>query len=159
MRVAGDPAVHDTDGDGRAEHDPTVTATPEPTVTVTEATTATPSPHRGHARPTRTRPKNQCPNSSLGVSVVPDPSGGAAGSEYYNAVHEHRRDLVALRGTPGVSVVGDGNGTQLGAAPRPDQTGVTTITLAVGERCPRTLEVVNIGTNGGPLEGCTVQER
>jgi len=35
---------------------------------------------------------------------------------------------------------------------------VKTITLQIGDTVAAPLKVVNIGTNGGPLEGCTVKK-
>jgi hypothetical protein len=149
---------------------PTVTVAPTATVTATPSATATPTaPVTGTATPEPTttttaaadpgRPKGQCADDSLGVSVVIADGGGGAGSEAYNVLFTNTGGVsCVLRGTPGVSVVGDGNGTQLGAAATRSQSGVKTITLGVGDTVAAPLSIVNIGTDGGPLEGCTVQK-
>lgn len=137
----------------------TPTATPTPSAAVTASATPVTS-----AAPTTTpaatdagRPANQC--TDLGVSVVPDAGGGAAGSEHYRVLIINTGGTTcALRGTPEVSVVGDGNGTQLGKAADRVQTGVKTLQLHAGDTAVAPLTVVHIGTDGGPLDGCTVQK-
>jgi hypothetical protein len=134
-------------------------ATPTSTPTVTRTITATPEPTTTPVGTDPNRPKNQCADDSIGVSVVVADGGGGAGSEYYNVLFTNVGGTsCVLRGTPGVSVVGDGNGTQLGKAADRIQTGVTTLTLGVGDTVAAPLKVVNIGTNGGPLDGCTVKK-
>lgn len=105
------------------------------------------------------RPANQCADDDLGVTIIPSSDGGGAGSEYYQILFTNGGGTAcALRGTPGVSVVGDGNGTQLGQPAARTQTGVKTISIGAGESVAAPLKVVNIGTNGGPLSGCTVRK-
>ena len=136
---------------------PAPTATPTPSATVAVNATPTPSATTSPATTDPGRPANQC--TDIAVSVVPDADGGGAGSEHYRVLFVNTGGATcALRGTPGVSVVGDGNGTQLGKAADRIQTGVTTLTLQAGDTVAAPLTVVNIGTNGGPLEGCTVQK-
>ena len=57
-----------------------------------------------------------------------------------------------LRGYPGVSTVGHGNGTQIGAAATRESQDVATVTLASGSsNVNAILQAVNIRTTGGPL--------
>lgn len=140
----------------------TVSATPTPTPTETVAETVAPTstptaPPVSAADPNA--PANQCATRDLGVQVVVADGGGGAGNEYYDVLFTNTGGgSCALRGTPGVSVVGNGTGTQLGAAAERIETGVKTLTLAVGETVAAPLKVVNIGTDGGPLDGCTVKQ-
>jgi hypothetical protein len=130
-----------------------------PTATATTAVTTTPEPIQSQGGTGANAPANQCADDDLGVAVMADAGGGGAGSLDYTVLFTNTGgSSCALRGTPGVSVVGDGNGTQLGAAADRVQTGVKTLTLAVGASVAAPLKIVNIGTNGGPLDGCTVQK-
>lgn len=154
---------------------PTVTVAPASAAPTATATSATPQPSASASVPTPAAssgsgsaapadpdpnaPAGQCANADLGVSIAIADGGGGAGSEYYNILFTNTGgSSCALRGTPGVSVVGDENGTQLGKPADRIETGVQTIRLGVGESVAAPLKVVNIGTDGGPLEGCTVQK-
>jgi hypothetical protein len=144
---------------------PTVTVAPStpaavasPVPTVTETISATPEPTTTPVGVDPNRPANQCADDVIGVSVGLAPGGGGAGSEYYEVYFTNTGGTAcALRGTPGVSVVGDGNGTQLGKPADRIETGVTTLTLQAGDTVEAPLKIVNIGTTGGPLAGCTVK--
>ena len=132
---------------------PIETPAPSETVTIPATPEATTTPVGTDPN----RPANQC--TDIGVSVVIADGGGGAGSEYYNVLFTNTGGAAcALRGTPGVSVVGDGNGTQLGKAADRIESGVKTLTLQAGDTVAAPLKVVNIGTDGGPLEGCTVRK-
>ena len=151
---------------------PTVTVAPStgaPTVAITstptgtggglETITATPEPTTTSGAADPNRPRNQCPDSSLGVAVVSAGDGGSAGSTHYQVLFTNTGGTSCeLRGAPGISVVGAGNATQLGSPAARIQKGVTTITLDVGATFAAPLAVVDIGTNGGPLVGCTVKK-
>lgn len=101
------------------------------------------------------RPKNQCADADLGVSVVYLDAG--AGSIGYRVLFTNAGgETCALRGTPGVSVVGKGDGTQLGRPADRNQDGTRTLLLQAGDTVSSILQVTNIGTDGGPLSGCTV---
>ncbi|MFJ7288442.1 DUF4232 domain-containing protein [Curtobacterium sp. NPDC098951] len=85
-----------------------------------------------------------CATSSLAGSIEAG-SGGAAGSTYVHLVLRNTgSSTCTLQGWPGVSFVGDTNGTQIGnaatldrAAPHP------TVTLASGEEAVAPLKVAN----------------
>lgn len=151
----------------RPTSSPTVTVAPTTTVTSTPAATPTPTgPETITATPEATttsaaadpnRPRNQCADDDIGVGVYPLDAG--AGSLHYRVLFTNTGGTTCvLRGTPGVSVVGDGNGTQLGKAATSIQSGVKTVSLQAGDSVSAQLKVTNIGTNGGPLSGCTVQQ-
>lgn len=132
---------------------PTQTAIPTPSAPETEEPTAAPVETGGGA------PADQCSDDALGIQIAPADGGGGAGSEYYDVLFTNTGgSTCALRGTPGVSVVGNGNGTQLGKPADRIQSGVKTVRLAVGQTVAAPLKVVDIGTDGGPLDGCTVQK-
>ncbi len=104
------------------------------------------------------RPKGQCPDDDLGVNIRTAPGGGGAGSEYYQVLFTNTGGSTCeLRGAPGVSVVGGGDGSQIGPAADRAQDGVKTLQIAVGATVVADLKVVNIGDSGGPLQGCTVR--
>jgi hypothetical protein len=140
---------------------PSPTATASPTGTASASASA-PESDAPTAAPVETgggAPADQCSDDALGIRIAVADGGGGAGSEYYDVVFTNTGgSSCALRGTPGVSVVGDGNGTQLGKPADRIQTGVKTVRLGVGQSVAAPLKVVNIGTTGGPLDGCTVQK-
>ncbi|MBW4041038.1 MAG: DUF4232 domain-containing protein [Acidobacteria bacterium] len=134
----------------------TVPPTSPPPPTAPETITATPGPTTTAAADPN-RPKGQCPDDSLGVSIVSVDAG--AGSLDSTVLFTNTGgEACELRGTPGVSVVGDGNGTQLGKPATGIQNGVVTRTLQPGATIASQLRITNIGTNGGPLPGCTVRK-
>ncbi|PPF80566.1 DUF4232 domain-containing protein, partial [Subtercola sp. Z020] len=97
----------------------------------------------------------------MAVSVAPSEGGAAAGSVFFAVTFTNTGSASCkLRGAPGVSVVGDGNGTQLGnAAARSGGAydAAQTVALAPGQTVSAPLQQVNIGSDGGPLAGsCTV---
>jgi len=129
---------------------PTATPTPTPT-----GVAPTPTATRTDAAADPGRPANQC--TDLGVTVTPADGGGGAGSEEYLVLFVNTGGTTcALRGTPGVSVVRDG--AQVGRPAARNQTDVRTVTLRSGETVAAPLRVVDIGTDGGPLDGCTVRK-
>jgi len=138
--------------------------TPAPTVTVTAPTAsgssspapsapATTSPTPPEADPSDPdAPAGQCADSAIGTKVLDSDSG--AGSRYYQLVFTNTGSTdCELRGYPGVSVVGGGNGTQLGkAAERVEGMAIATYTLKPGDSIGASIQMVNIGTDGGPLD-------
>ncbi len=87
----------------------------------------------------------RCPIGSLDVGVRSPSGGAAAGSTYYLISFRNTgsRSCV-LDGFPGVSFVGQGDGTQLGAAA--ERTGTArTVTLAPGRSTTSLLQVANAG--------------
>ena len=140
---------------------PTTAAPPSPTRSATSAASpSAPETEAPTAAPVETgggAPANQCSDDALGIQIAVADGGGAAGSEHYNVLFTNTGGSPCdLRGTPGVSVVA--GGTQLGKPADRIQTGVRTVRLGVGQSVAAPLTVVNIGTDGGPLDGCTVQK-
>lgn len=142
---------------------PTPTPTPPPARTpvpsATATTTGNPEPTTSAAAIDPNRPANQCPDDVIGVAIAPQGDGGAAGNTFSTIYFTNTGGATCvLRGAAGVSVVGNGNGTQLGEPAKRFQTGVTTVRLASGATAVATLTIVHVGTDGGPLDGCTVRK-
>ncbi|GAA2749073.1 hypothetical protein GCM10009869_03330 [Amnibacterium kyonggiense] len=83
---------------------------------------------------------------------------GAAGTGYVPIVFTNTgARSCALRGAPGVSVVGNGDGTQLGKPANRDQSGAQDVRLdADGGQAHATLALVDFSpSDGSPISGCT----
>ncbi|WP_231391921.1 DUF4232 domain-containing protein [Arthrobacter sp. 35W] len=97
--------------------------TPASTTTTADSS---PSEQTTSASPTATATPSTAPSTSAAAALctaamlsgsVDDSGGGAAGSIYMKLIVKNTTDKVCiLDGYPGVSLVGDGNGTQIGAA-------------------------------------------
>ena len=119
-----------------------------PSATATATPTSTPT---GSASTDPDAPPDQCPDAALRVAVEDEDAG--AGNISYRIAFTNAGDAAcSLRGYPGVSVVGRGNGTQLGQpAERTEGAEVTTVRLEPGATVYAPLRAVNIGDDGGPL--------
>ena len=128
-----------------------------PSPSGTSSPPATPSPTPTQVDPNA--PEGQCENANLSVEVQPE--SGAAGSLFSSIRFTNTGSAeCALSGYPGVSVVGHGNGTQLGAPAdqSPASGGLPTVQLPPGSAAVALLQETNIGDNGGPLgESCDVE--
>jgi hypothetical protein len=124
--------------------------------TDTASATSTPTPTPGAKDPNA--PQGQCDDDALKVSVAPAAGGGAAGSIGYEVTFTNTGSAsCVLDGYPGVSVVGHGDGTQLGpAADRVGDSPKPVQLAAAGGSVSAPLRVTNIGKDGGPLTGCDV---
>ncbi len=127
-------------------------SSPSSSPTITETTTVTPSPSSGHSGSATPSPSTQaggqpCLTSSLTGTLAPAPGGGAAGSVYYLISLANTSSVsCTLQGWPGVSFVGDGNGTQLGAAAVLNRDSAhTTVTIPVGGTATAQLQVTQAG--------------
>jgi len=98
---------------------------------------STPSASSGSLRST------QCTSGHLAASLSPG-DGGAAGSRLPYIVFTNTGTAsCTLQGWPGVSFVGNGDGTQLGAAAELDRTSArATVTLAPGASAHAPLRIV-----------------
>lgn len=137
---------------------PTIAATTSPSSSPSPSP-STPAPASPGATTDPNAPANQCTNTDLTVTVAPDAGGGAAGSLYSTIVFTNTGSTsCALRGVPGVSVVGNGDQTQLGAAAESTAVGVPpTVTLLPGGKAKAPLQATNIASGGGPLgDSCAV---
>ncbi|THG30862.1 DUF4232 domain-containing protein [Naasia lichenicola] len=136
----------------------TVTTPPETSATPSPTASASVTPTPPPVDPTDPNaPAAQCADDAIGTQVLPADSG--AGSMYYQLVFTNTGTAdCELRGYPGVSVVGDGNGTQLGAsAEHFDGMEIATYPLKPGDSIGASIQMVNIGTDGGPLgDACDV---
>src|SRR6187402_1498905 len=85
-----------------------------------------------------------CSTAHLKGSIAEDNGGGAAGSVYEKIVLKNTgKHSCTLQGWAGVSLVGHGNGTQLGAAAKKDRSGLhATITIHPGKTAKIPLRVV-----------------
>lgn len=90
-------------------------------------------------------------------SIV-DGGGGGAGSVYLDlALRNTGSASCTLQGWPGLSFVGDGNGTQVGASATLDRSGARpTVTLAAGQTAYAPLRIVR-AENLQPGD-CTAQQ-
>ncbi|OZB48153.1 MAG: hypothetical protein B7X40_07820 [Cellulomonas sp. 14-74-6] len=103
-----------------------------------------------------------CTSAHLSASLVP--GGAAAGSTMPVLVLTNTgSDTCTLQGWPGVSFVGGGNGTQLGAAADRDDTGShTLVTLAPGAAAHVPMRIANAqnydaaACNPAPADGLRV---
>jgi len=95
-------------------------------------------------------PDGQCADADLTVTVVPDPGGAGAGSTVSSVVFTNTGHACVLEGAPGVSVVGSGDGTQIGVPAEQSGTPVA-VELPAGGSAHATLSSINIGSGGGPL--------
>ena len=96
-------------------------------------------------------PTGQCADKNLAVTITG--ADGAAGSTYSNVVFTNTGSTACnLQGAPGVSVVGKGNGTQLGVPASHEGSGTPAIvSVPAGGSVSAQLQSTNIGTDGGPL--------
>lgn len=132
------------------------TGTPTETATATETVTASPTmtpSSAGASSPGATTPagtsgagggSSACATSSLAGSIEAG-SGGAAGSTYVHLVLRNTGSATCtLQGWPGVSFVGDTDGTQLGNAASQDRASAhPTVTLAAGQQAVAPLKITN----------------
>jgi hypothetical protein len=112
------------------------------TVTTGTTTTATTAPSSATA--TRT---GACQSGQLSATLTTG-GGGGAGHQYpYLVLTNTGATACTLTGYPGVSFVGGGNGTQLGAPADREAAGiaVTTITLAPGSAAHSQLSITMAG--------------
>jgi hypothetical protein len=144
----------------------------EPTATKTVTTTASPAPAPSSASPSASSSgsasgtggaggsggtdasgtasgdpaHNSCVAGSLSGSIVAG-GGGAAGSVEVNIALKNTSTVTcSLQGWPGVSFVGDGNGTQIGAAATLDRSAPhAAVSLLPGGTVTAPLKIVQAG--------------
>lgn len=136
----------------QASEDPPAASTspaPAPAVTAETSTRSSASPRADAARTDPNAPAGQCADRHLEVSVQNDPTGSGAGQRLSYVVFRNTgpSDCV-LRGAPGVSLVGSGDGTQVGAAAARSTDG-TVVTIRPGSFALAPLSSPNIDENGG----------
>ncbi|TPW77268.1 DUF4232 domain-containing protein [Schumannella soli] len=132
---------------GGASTSPSVTS--KPTISVSPPAPS-PDPQDPDA------PGRQCPDEALKVAVTEDPGGSGAGSTGYDIVFTNTGGgSCELRGYPGVSVVGHGDGTQLGVpAERPSAgPAIQTVSIQPGGAATAVVRVANL-QGGGGATGC-----
>jgi hypothetical protein len=106
---------------------------PDPTTAGSSGPTAS-APSTGTPRADPDAPAGQCSDADLAVSVQADPEGGATGHDDSFVVFRNTGSASCrLEGFPGLSVVGHGDGTQLGRpASRPDGAATPLVVLRPG---------------------------
>lgn len=139
---------------------PTATATRTVTAAPTSTSSAVPTDAPSATPSSGTRPDGDAPSSSGTGAAAPARcvtgdlagsvqagSGGAAGSVYVHLVLRNTGSgRCTLQGWPGVSFVGDTNGTQLGNAAAEDRTAAhPTVTLASGQEAVAPLRITRAG--------------
>jgi hypothetical protein len=136
---------------------PTTPTTPSATPAASAAAGSTGAAAAGPADGGTASGAGTCATSSLTGSIA-EGSGGGAGSVYLNlALRNTGTASCTLQGWPGLSFVGDGNGTQLGAAAALDRSGThPTVTLAAGQTAYAPLRIVR-AENLEPAD-CTTQQ-
>lgn len=130
------------------------TATVTTTATATEtASPTTPSP----SSTTSTGPGSSCGVGSLHITYADDPGGAGAGSVYGTLTFTNTGSATCtLRGFPGVSYVGGGNGTQVGQAATRTDDKPTTKTLAPGKKAKAALRRSQPGNYGSSCQSTKV---
>lgn len=127
---------------------PDRTATTEASGASSPATTSPatgPSTVGGDSAGSGSLRSGQCAATGLAGSVTTAAGGGSAGHQAYEVVFRNTGSApCTLQGWPGVSFVGDGNGTQLGAPAVLDRSSAHgTVTIAAGSIAHATLLVAD----------------
>jgi Protein of unknown function (DUF4232) len=121
-------------------------ASPAASTAAPPTTAPSPSAVTPSASPATSAAAATCHTSGLRIRFADDEGGGAAGSVYGTITFTNTAKLTcSLRGFPGVSYVGKGNGTQIGAAADHDNDTVSRVTLAPGKKAVATLRRTNAG--------------
>lgn len=125
---------------------PTTATAPTTDSAPTTAASSSPSPTAGGPT-TAAANTAACTTKGLSIDIVEASGGAAAGSNYLLVRFKNTGTTACtLYGWPGVSLVGDGNGTQLGAAAQRVQSGERrTVTVQPGKRTTALLQVSNAG--------------
>ncbi|PCN48763.1 hypothetical protein Csp2054_04050 [Curtobacterium sp. 'Ferrero'] len=136
---------------------PSATTTPDPTSGATTAhdassasSPAAASGSGGTSSGTGTLRSSRCAATDLQGSLTAAAGGGSAGHQAYDIVFRNTgSSSCTLQGWPGVSFVGKGNGTQLGAPAVLDRSSAHgTVTIAAGSVAHATVLVAEAGNYG-----------
>ena len=98
--------------------------------------------------------------SAADLSLAVDQGDSAAGHLNYTITFTNTGDQACtLNGHPGVSVVGDGDGTQIGASATREGKVGKAVVLIPNAHATAEIQAANIGEDGGPLgESCQATE-
>ena len=136
----------------------TTTATATATISPGPSPNSTPNSSGPSADPAITSsrqtdpgaPDGQCADSVLRVSVQNDPEGSGAGQRAAFVVFRNAGTSTChLEGTPGLSLVGHSNGTQLGRPAARGTRGGTDVTIAAGGYALAPVSYTYIDKTGG----------
>jgi hypothetical protein len=125
----------------------TVTQDPAPSTSAPVTTPTTPAPTTGSSSGSGGTAAGECTTANLTGSTTIANGGGAAGSTYIDIVLTNKGSAsCTVQGWPGVSIVGGGNGTQIGQPAVLDRTSAHgTVTLASGAAAKAQLRIVSAG--------------
>jgi hypothetical protein len=125
---------------------PKTTTAPVTSPSPTDQTSSSPTTSTS-ASPSTGSAITACTSAHLSAAISPSAGGGAAGSTYVNLVLTNKGTVTCtLQGWPGVSFVGDGNGTQIGQAAVFDRASPhATVTVAPGATATSVLRIVQAG--------------
>lgn len=95
-------------------------------------------------------PAGQCEDSALMVSLQYDPEAAGAGQRgAFVVLRNTGSSTCTLEGTPGLSLVGDGNGAQIGKPAERNTTGAKLVTLEPDSAALAQVQYTYIDKNGG----------
>jgi cytoskeletal protein RodZ len=95
-------------------------------------------------------PAGQCDDSALEVSVQHDPDADGAGQRgAFVVLRNIGRTTCRLQGTPGLSLVGGGNGEQIGKPAERITSGAKLVTLPPGRTALAQVQYTFVDENGG----------
>ena len=117
--------------------------------TVVVTSTETPAsgpPSSTSTSPTEGASSGRCRADELTGTLAPSPGGASAGSDHFVlTLTNSGTQTCTVNGFPGVSFVGDGTGTQLGAAARRNGSAGRTVTLMPTDGARADLTVAQAG--------------
>ncbi len=151
VTATGSTSPASTSASTSASTEPTSSAPSTPSTSSSPSESASPTPSESPSpapstpEPTTTTLRSsRCTSAHLSASIAPG-GGGAAGSVLpYLVLTNTGTQRCTLQGWPGVSFVGDGNGTQLGAAGDFDRASPHgTVTLDPGGAAHAPLKISN----------------
>lgn len=124
---------------------PDTTTAPVTSPSPTDGTSSSPTTSTSSsADPSTGTAITACTSAHLNAAITPSAGGGAAGSTYVNLVLTNKgTSSCTLQGWPGVSFVGDGDGTQIGQAAAFDRASPhATVTVAPSATATAVLRIV-----------------
>jgi hypothetical protein len=130
---------------------PVSTASPSTFVSQSSGTpTPTSTANSISTRTDPTAPKGQCGDSNLATSVQYNPEGSGAGQrESFVVFRNTGHSTCFLEGTPGLSLVGGGNGTQIGQPAIRTTHGTKNVSVPAGGYALSVVNYTYVDKNGG----------
>lgn len=146
-----------TDAAPSTDSDPSASSAPSGSDSASGSSTASAASSSGAGASSSSDQVTRCTADDLDVSV--EPGDAAAGSITYTIGFRNTSDdPCRLDGHPGVSAVGGGDGSQIGASAARDKKATVAAVLIPNAHATAQLTAVNIGDSGGPLgQDCQAQ--